>query len=122
MSLNLCSTYSRFVQSIAWGWTTGVSLSEKTSLPRRGKRLSLRTGFSSSEEVQSLEPMQTSYECTFLIDDTETRMKIWNLLFENTPLPKSEDNVLAKHYGLLDKFVGKKKIRRGTIEKIMEGV
>lgn len=122
MSFTICPTYSRFIQYTAGGWATGVSQSEKTSLPRRGKRLSSQTGFSSSEQIQPLEPMQPSYECLFLLDDTETRTKIWNLFFENTPLPEPEDNAVEKYYGLLDKFVGKKKIPKGTIERILEEV
>jgi hypothetical protein len=93
---------------------------EKISVPRRGKTLSPLSDFSHYGQIQSLIPMQPSSEFIFSIDDTEARTKIWEMFFGEAPIPKLENHAVDKYYGVLDRFVAKKKLSRKKIERILE--
>lgn len=127
MTSNVCETTATtdyILQSLQaiWGFVIGEGrYFEKTSVRRRGKTLSSLSDFSHSGQIQSLKPMQPSFEYTFSIDDIETRMKIWKIFFGDTPIPKPEDHAVDKYYGVLDEFIKKKKVSRKNIEKILEG-
>lgn len=69
-------------------------------------------------QTQKIRPMQSTYECPFRLDDSETRLRLWKLFFPNKSFQEPEDGAVQKYFGLFDKRI-KKEHSKDTLEKIL---
>jgi hypothetical protein len=72
----------------------------------------------SSTRMQKIRPMQSTYECPFRLDDSETRLRLWKVFFPNKPFQGPEDDAVQKYFGLFDKRI-KKEHPKDTLDEIL---
>lgn len=69
--------------------------------------------------MQKIRPMQSTYECPFRLDDSETRLRLWKLFFPGKPFQGPEDGAVQKYFGLFDKRI-KKEHSEDTLDEILK--
>jgi hypothetical protein len=83
-------------------WTSSVSMALTPLLGR----------------MQKVRPMQSTYECPFRLDDSETRLRLWKFFFPDKPFEGVEDNAVEKYFGLFDKRI-KKEHSKDVFDEIL---
>ncbi len=70
--------------------------------------------------TEKIRPMQSTYECPFRLDDSETRLRLWKLFFPNKPFQGFEDDAVQKYFGLFDKRIKKEHSKEAFDEVLRE--
>jgi hypothetical protein len=115
------SYYANYVKKIpSTGYSTYFSLVRLVNstlgeaieavIGRDEQSLPVQTEIKTNESYQLMNNLQATFEPNFLIDDTETRRKVWKVFFGDKKLPKVKSDAVDKFYGRLDAYVDWKKI------------
>lgn len=100
------STYLSLVRSVRS--TLGQAI--EAVIRRDEQSLPVQTQITTNESFQHINNLQATFEPNFLIDDTETRKKVWQMFFADRRLPKVKADAVERFYGSLDKYVDWKKV------------